>query len=64
MANSQNNWEKKRKERLYIIIIILEKYPAQSHRQDGRAVGSNVCKKRDPQRTQWLKRVNEDIWIR
>jgi hypothetical protein len=43
MANSQNNWEKKRKERLYIIIIILEKYPAQSHRQDGGA--GNVCKK-------------------
>lgn len=63
MANSQNNWGRKKK-KLYIIIIILEKYPAQSHRQDGRAVGSNVCKKRDPQRTQWLKRVNEDIWIR
>jgi hypothetical protein len=44
MANSQNNWGRKKK-KLYIIIIILEKYPAQSHRQDGGAVGSNVCKK-------------------
>lgn len=67
MANSQNNWERKKKRKdciIIIIIIILEKYPAQSHRPDGGAGGCNVCKKRDPQRTQWLKRVNEDIRIR
>jgi hypothetical protein len=45
MANSQNNWGRKKK-KLYIIIIILEKYPAQSHRQDGRAGGSNVHAKK------------------